>query len=236
MAKRKAENVPENKGGRKSLFTPEARKAIIQAVRGGSSNADACNMAGISERTLYEWLQIGEAVTEGKDHRRMPNDQTSRDEFAQFAHEIKMASGQGNLARVSQIIRAGQDTWTHNMTGAVRLTPPPPVTWMDVSTGQLIFDNPDDGIYPSQWERQWSGEVWRRERGAWQALAWHAERSDPDNWGRRTTVRIEGGIDITTVNATIQALIMLGQDPNEFFAKLQQRAGLSPPADTSSDG
>ena len=223
-----------NKGGRKTLFTPEARKAIIQAVRGGASNADACNMAGISERALYEWLQIGTCALESQPHRRMPRDLALRADFAQFAQEYKIAVAQGNLARVAQIHRAGQDSWTHIRTGAVRFVAPPPLTWMDEQSGQIAFDDPT-GVLPGQWVRQYSGEAWRHHRGEWQAAAWYLERTDPENWARRTTLRVEGGIDITVINGAIQALILLGHEPNEFFSKLRERAGL-PPLGKASDG
>lgn len=215
------------KSGRKTLFTPEARQAIIQAVRGGASNLDACNMAGISERTLYDWLSIGEAILEGKPHRRLPKDAVMRSEYSQFAQAFKTASAQSNLARVSQINRAGQDTWTHVRTGAVRFVAPPPVTWMDEVTGQVVFEDPS-GVIPGTWIRQWSGEAWQHRRGEWQASAWYLERSDPENWGRRTTIKIEGGVDVAIINAAIQALVVLGHDPSEFFQKLRERAGLPP--------
>lgn len=215
------------RSGRKRIFTPEIRKTIVQAVRGGLSNTDACNMAGIGERTLYEWLAIGEAVIDGRTHRRMPKETEIRAAFAQFAQEYKAALAQGNLARVTQINRAAQDTWTHVKTGAIRFTAPPAVTWMNTQTGELVFDDPT-GVLPGEWERQFSGTAWTHRRGEWQAAAWYLERTDPDNWSRRQVVRLEGGIEISIVNGAIEALKALGHDPLEFFVRLRERAGLPP--------
>lgn len=53
--------------GRKTKRTPEVEKRIVDALRVGASRKDACDAAGVGERTFYEWLedfpQFSQAVT-----------------------------------------------------------------------------------------------------------------------------------------------------------------------------
>jgi len=54
--------MPSNgKVGRPTKFTPETRKKILWALRLGNFRRTAAEYAGISERTLADWLAKGEA-------------------------------------------------------------------------------------------------------------------------------------------------------------------------------
>ena len=43
-------------GGRKSKYTPELVKIIIDALSVGATDGDACLSAGIDESTFYDWM------------------------------------------------------------------------------------------------------------------------------------------------------------------------------------
>ena len=45
--------------GRKSKLTPEMIVEISGHVKNGLNNRDACRLSGISEGTLYRWLESG---------------------------------------------------------------------------------------------------------------------------------------------------------------------------------
>lgn len=205
--------------GRKSLFTPETRQLIIQSVRGGMQNSDVCKIAGIGDRTLYQWLDVGEACIEGRAHPRKPKTDAERAEFERFAREYKTATAQGNLARISQINRAGQDTWTHRITGQMRFSVPDPVTYMNADTGKLVFEDPRE-VLPGDWIRQNSGEAWEHRRGEWQAAAWYLERTNPKEWARRTYIQVEGNLKIEFINQVITALIAADLSPADVFNNL----------------
>jgi hypothetical protein len=65
--------------GRPSKFTPKVREEILYAISKHVPYAIAAPAAGIGERTLYEWLELGE------EHR----DQGIESDYAEFAQAIK---------------------------------------------------------------------------------------------------------------------------------------------------
>lgn len=51
-----------DKGGRPSALTPEVRKKILDALRVGASRPAAAGLAGISARTLRDWMAKSDDV------------------------------------------------------------------------------------------------------------------------------------------------------------------------------
>lgn len=47
------------------------------------------------------------------------------------------------------------------------------------------------------------------------ALMFLLERSDPDNWGKRTTIKIEGNIPLDLINTLIRLMQQQGLDPEQ---------------------
>jgi hypothetical protein len=43
--------------GRKSKYTPEVVTKIVNALNAGMTDADACAVAGIDDKTFYRWQQ-----------------------------------------------------------------------------------------------------------------------------------------------------------------------------------
>ena len=54
------------KRGRPDKLTHEVQEALVKALRLGNFRGPAARFAGISSRTLYEWLKIGEKQHQGK--------------------------------------------------------------------------------------------------------------------------------------------------------------------------
>lgn len=210
-------SVSQSRRGRKSKLTPDTIEILVADFHDGASTSDACARAGLSESTFHLWMSIGEKLLGGGSHPKAPRNRANYPQYIEFFVRIKKAQAQGNLARISQINRAAQDMWTHQQTGAVRYTAPPPITWFNPDTGELVHDDPKRAGKPGEWQKQFSGEVWRHQRGEWQAAAWYLERSDPGNWGKRTFITLEHNIRIETVNRVILALVQAGLDPAEVF-------------------
>lgn len=56
----------KNNAGRKDKLTPEVQKKIINALELGAYIKTACDFAGISRETFYNWLKKGELETDSK--------------------------------------------------------------------------------------------------------------------------------------------------------------------------
>jgi len=180
------------KVGRKSLFTPKIQTALVDALRASNSNKDAAALAGIGESTFYQWLAIGAAYRDGKQHDHMPHAIADREVFLQFSQEVKKAQAVKRVVALSSLQRSSREKWLHRLTLTVRYSPPPPITWYNTDSGQVVFDDPVATDVPGDWERQWSGDAWLYYSGDWHASAWILERSDPENWARRSYAKIEG--------------------------------------------
>lgn len=216
--------------GRSSIFSEKVRKDILAALQAGATNQDACAVAGVGVATFYEWLAIGNAALNNTKHARMPRDADARLAFAEFTESVKKAQATARFRGVATIQSAGQDRWVHAVTGEIRTKVPPPVTWMNKRTGELLFENPASLSESSgEWEKQWSGEVWRCERGDWKALAWYLERSDFEHWGRRARVdhfdwRVEAVQRIKELNIPFD--VVEGELGHDLAVELFESAGV----------
>ena len=70
--------------GRRTKYTPETVDKITQAIRLGATYKLACDYAGISEDTFYQW----------------------RNTKSEFSEAIKLAEGEGALKSLAVIERA----------------------------------------------------------------------------------------------------------------------------------
>ena len=77
---------------RPSKFTPEVRQKIVNAVRGGNGRETSARLAGISEATLYNWLQRGR--------------QEKRGQFKDFNEAVQKAEAEAEVEAVLLIRQA----------------------------------------------------------------------------------------------------------------------------------
>ena len=182
-------------------------------------------MAGISEQTFNAWQHIGEAHLAGKkQYPGMPRRIAGREEYSEFLKAVKKARSAAQFRAVTTIQSAGRDHWVHVQTGQIRTSPPPPVTYVHKTTGELVYSEEDAALLdePDCWQRQWSGEAWRLERGDWRAQAWFLERSKPKDWARRT--RVDATVLDWRKEAEAAGLVPAAVS-DEFEQLVQQLAG-----------
>jgi hypothetical protein len=84
----------KGKGGRTPKLTPEAQKAILDAVAAGTPRKYAAARAGVDDSTVRRWVGRGRAETSGQ--------------FRTFYTALKKAEADGIAARVARIAKAGQ--------------------------------------------------------------------------------------------------------------------------------
>lgn len=88
--------------GRKTIISKAIIKAVAEGIETGLSNRDAAVVAGISERTYYDWLQRGEAEAA---RLAQPGAKKRKSEalFVQFSQSIKKAIPLRKQSLVGQI-------------------------------------------------------------------------------------------------------------------------------------
>lgn len=91
---------------------PGLREALIENTRTLGLRHLAAQLAGLSERVLYEWLAEGEK----------PNAQA---DYAQFAQKMKVARAEYIARKWARIEKAAEDPrhWTADMTQLERMDP-----------------------------------------------------------------------------------------------------------------
>lgn len=85
------------KMGRPAKLTAQVQDTIVQAIRSGNYNEVAAQMAGVCERTLYNWLERGEEEQAGK--------------YFQFLQAVKKAAAEAEARHLALIANAAQKTW-----------------------------------------------------------------------------------------------------------------------------
>ena len=83
--------------GRHTKLTPELQQLLCQAVAVGATDRLACQYAGISQESLYTWLEKGRAGTQP---------------YAEFAEAFQKAKGRHAILSRAKIEKAASDgTW-----------------------------------------------------------------------------------------------------------------------------
>ena len=77
---------------RPSKFTAEVRQKIVNAVRGGNTRDVSARLAGVSEATLYNWLERGRRETKGQ--------------FREFYEAVQTADAEAEVEAVLRIRQA----------------------------------------------------------------------------------------------------------------------------------
>lgn len=102
-------NKPKKKVGRKSLMTDDTVREFLEVIQDGFDIREACDHVGVAERTVYEWIQIGEAHMANQPHDRMPHKLIDRERFAQFALNVKKAKVDAHLWHLRNIKDKAKD-------------------------------------------------------------------------------------------------------------------------------
>lgn len=89
-------------GGRPSKLDEVTKEKLLAAIKKGHTLKGACAFAGVSYKTLHEWVQRGEGVN----RRRARTDQ-----FAEFADALKKADELAKVALVERWRSHFSDSW-----------------------------------------------------------------------------------------------------------------------------
>jgi hypothetical protein len=87
----------KQKTGRRSKLTPERRKQIVSAVAAGVPVKYASAKAGVTDATVWRWIQRGRAEERGI--------------YAEFAAAMEQAQAESISALVAQVTVAAQKDW-----------------------------------------------------------------------------------------------------------------------------
>lgn len=87
----------KRKGGRRPALTAEAKEAVLGAVRDSQTYEVAARRAGVAERTLYGWIEKGEAG--------------AAPVYAQFVQELARAKAEAEESIITGIKAAGRHDW-----------------------------------------------------------------------------------------------------------------------------
>ena len=84
--------------GRKTKLTDERQQLIVAALKAGNYIDTACDYAGISHQSFYNWMEQGEAAQRGK--------------FFEFFEAVQKARSEAEMRNVNVVQKAAQGgTW-----------------------------------------------------------------------------------------------------------------------------
>lgn len=93
--------------GRPTSLTPEVEDRIVTAIRGGSYIDDAASFAGVSDRTVYNWLARGkDALYQQESGQDIPD---SEHLYLQFLQSVQRARSEAVLRNLALIQTAAQN-------------------------------------------------------------------------------------------------------------------------------
>lgn len=82
---------------RPTKLTPQVQKRICDLLAAGNTRRAAAECAGITDRTLYAWLQRGEVAKSGP--------------FLQFLRAVEKAEAEAEAVSVLTIRQAARESW-----------------------------------------------------------------------------------------------------------------------------
>lgn len=143
-ARKAPTKASDSAAGRKFLLTPEVEQIIIAAVKAGNYLSTAADFAGVSAKTVYEWISRGE----GRDP-----DRPSTPELAAFAAAIKKAEAHGKIAALQRIQEAAKGRMLREKRTVTR------VIQSKDGTPQEVTETVEK-YFPSAWQ----ADAWMLER------------------------------------------------------------------------
>jgi transposase len=165
--------------GAKSKLTQVRARAILDAIRNGNTKENAAKMAGISEATIYNWLQRGREE-EPPDLEGLPNKELHKlarhhqikgytkmnkqqlqdaiteasTRYAVFAADMERAEAEGIAYHVKNVTQAGQEDWKAS---AWYLERRDPANW--AKRDRLQVDNNHSGSIKTENAQEYRIEV-----------------------------------------------------------------------------
>jgi hypothetical protein len=109
------------RGGRPSKLTPEVQEKIVTAIRAGNYAQVAAVYAGITERTYYRWMELGDQARGGR--------------YLQFFQAVKAAEGEAEVRAVAIIQKKMTGDWRAAMAYLERKHPKRWGRRVDVTSG-----------------------------------------------------------------------------------------------------
>lgn len=82
---------------RPAKLKPEVAQRILTAIAGGNTREVAAGYAGVSERSLYRWIEAGKAASRGT--------------FWQFWQDVQKAESDAVVESVATIRLASRKSW-----------------------------------------------------------------------------------------------------------------------------
>jgi hypothetical protein len=79
-----------------SKLTPEVHDKIVKLVRAGNYRETACAAAGITSRTMRDWMKLGDSGLEP---------------YEAFLRDVDQAEAEAEARDVTQIAKASADDW-----------------------------------------------------------------------------------------------------------------------------
>jgi len=90
------ENTPVVKRGRKTKLDEARADKLIKAIKGGNDKKVACQFAGISETTLYRWLEQSKSKNASQELRDFRESFERSEAEAEFAYVTRIAQAASN--------------------------------------------------------------------------------------------------------------------------------------------
>lgn len=173
------------KGGRPTKLTAKLRDRIADAIRAGNYVETAAALAGVSKKTLYNWMRRGARARYRADGTPYKVDRP----YVEFLHAVEKAQAEAIDRDLSVIDRAAQGGRT-------------------IRTVKRKFERDGDDL-------QLIEEILEVKEAApeWHAAAWRLERRNPAMFGRRVSVDIEPeDIDLNGLSDEALDRIAKGED------------------------
>ena len=95
--------------GRPDKLPPQTRDTIIELIRKGNYVSVAASAAGVSESTLYSWLQRAKNAKSGK--------------FLEFSESLQKARAEAEVKAVEAVVNSVSKDWKAAMTFLERRSP-----------------------------------------------------------------------------------------------------------------
>ncbi|NMG09784.1 hypothetical protein [Brasilonema sp. UFV-L1] len=114
--------------GRPSKLTEETKQKLLQAIKAGVGIENACYYAGVSHKTVREWVRRGEGTHE----------RPTSNEFAEFAEELNRAVVAAEITLSARIMTASTNDWR---AAAWWLERQRPERWANTQKIEVAVDN-----------------------------------------------------------------------------------------------